>query len=57
MDSLLGPDKRLIKASSDFHLTFFLFLSDFFFKKNVLSLNQSTYSHHKVSINTNSFHK
>ena len=43
MDSLLGPDKRLIKASSDFHLSFFFyFYLIFFFKKNVLSLNQST---------------
>ena len=31
--SLLGPDKRHIKASSDIHLSFFNVLSDFFFKK------------------------
>ena len=35
--SLLGPDKRHIKASSDFHLSFFIVLSDFFQEKRSFS--------------------
>ena len=40
--SLLGPDKRHIKASSDIHLSIFIALSNFFFKKNAISLTSST---------------
>ena len=36
--SLLGPDKRHIKASSDIHLCFFIVLSYFFSRKNAVSL-------------------
>ena len=39
--SLLGPDKRHIEASSDIHLSFFIVLTDFFFKKNPVSLTPS----------------
>ena len=38
---LLGPDKRHIKASSDNHLSFFLFYLTIFFKKNAVSLTTS----------------
>ena len=31
--SLLSPDKRHIKASSDIHLSFLIVLSDFFFQE------------------------
>ena len=40
--SLIGPDKRHIEASSDIHLSFFIALTDFFFKKNAVSLTPST---------------
>ena len=40
--SLLGPDKRHIKASSDIHLSFFIVLSIFFFKRNAVSRTPST---------------
>ena len=33
--SLLGPDKRYTKASSDIHLSFFIVLSDFFSRKTL----------------------
>ena len=33
MASLLGPDKRHMKASSDIHLSFYIVLSDFFFQE------------------------
>ena len=39
--SLSGPDKRQIKASSDIHLSFFIVLSNFFFKKNTVSQTQA----------------
>ena len=35
--SLLGTDKRHVKASSDIHLSFFCFIL-LFFKKNAVSL-------------------
>ena len=34
--SLLGPDKRHIKASSDIHLRFYIVLSDFFSRKTLV---------------------
>ena len=53
---LLGPDKRHIKASSDNHLSLFIVLSDFFFKKNAVTLTPSTKNHHNGSITTISIH-
>ena len=51
--SLLGPDKPHIKASSDIHLSFFfIVLSDFFFKKNAVTLTPSTKNHHNGSVTT-----
>ena len=57
MASLLGPDKPHIKASSDIHLSLFITLSDFFFKKNVVTLTPSTKNHHNVSVTTISVDK
>ena len=54
---LLGPNKRHIKSSSDLHLSFFIVLSDFFFKKNVVSPNPNTKIHHKGSVTKISIQK
>ena len=39
--SLPGPDKRQLKASSDIYLSFFIVLSNFFFKENAVSQTQA----------------
>ena len=41
VDSLLGPDKRHMKASSDIHLRCFFVLSDFFLRKTLFLLLQA----------------
>ena len=55
--SLLGPDKPHIKASIDIHLSLFIVLSDFFFKKNAVTLTPSTKNHHNGSVTTISLDK
>ena len=52
MARLVGPDKRHINASIDIHLSFFIVLSDFFFKKNAVSLTLSTQNNHNGSFTT-----
>ena len=56
--SFLGPDKRHIKASSDFQLSFFIALSDFFQEKRCFSDSKHTeQNNHNGSVTTISIQK
>ena len=48
--SLLCPDKRQIKASGDFHLSFFIVLSDFFSRKTLFLWIQAQWSTTRVQL-------